>query len=259
MSRRTIDYETLTAYVDGELDAARAADVLAAAARDPAVARELSALSRLKATMAHDAPPIDFGIETPRRSRRMIGVVAACLALFIAVAAFSLSIAIKNEGHGLDTAWLQRVHGSWDLSVTPVAPTRISGRAAVMDPAVYVPDLTSAKLFIAHVGAVPGPTGGHATLIGYRGTRGCKVSLIIVADADAFSDEMTALNVSPHRGYAWRAGTRGYVVFAEGMAEDRFSLIARSVRDASLRHLPLDSGTQQALGESRAKSVPCLA
>ncbi len=258
MSRRSIDYETLTAYVDGELDTARAADVLAAAARDPAVARELSALSRLKATIASDAPPVDLEIEAPRRSPRMIGAVAACLALFIAVAA-SLTIVFKYEGHGVDTAWLQRAHGSWSLAAMPVAPSRISGRAAVLDPAAYVPDLTSAKLFIAHVGSVPGPTGGHATLIGYRGTRGCKVSLIVVADADAFSDEMTALNVSSHRGYAWRAGTRGYVVFAEGMAEDRFTLIARSVRDASLRHLPLDSGTQQALGESRAKSVPCLA
>lgn len=258
MSRRTIDYETLTAYVDGELDAARAADVLAAAARDPAVARELSALGRLKATIACDAPPVDFEIEAPRRGRRMISAVAACLALFVAVAA-SLTIVFKNESHGLDTAWLHGVHDSWNLSAMPVAPTRISGHAAVKDPAAYVPDLTSAKLFIAHVSSVPGPTGGHATLIGYRGTRGCKVSLIVVADTDAFSDEMTSLDVSPHRGYAWRAGTRGYVVFAEGMAEDRFSLIARSVRDASLRHLPLDSGTQQALGESRAKSVPCLA
>jgi len=255
VNRRTIDYETLTAYVDGELDAERAAEVLAAAAQDPAVARELSALGRLKASIAHDMPPVDLKITIPRRSRRLIHAMAACLALLVAVAAVSFTWSFKGDGKGLDVAWVQHTHGSWSI----VSPTRISGDGVVMDPAAYVPDLSAAKLSIVHVGSVSGPAGGPALLIGYRGTRGCKVSLIIASDADAFTSEMTAFSAPPNRGYSWRAGGRGYVVFAEGMAEARFSLIARSMHDASLRHLPLDSGTRHALAESRAKSVPCRA
>ena len=259
MSRRPIDYETLNAYCDGELDAERAAEVLAAAAQDPAVARELSALGRLKASLAQETPPVDLDIAIPRRGRRLMHAVAACLAMLVALAAVGFAWSLKGDRKGLDVAWVQRAHDSWQIVSPTVAPARLSGRDAIVDPAAYVPDLSAATLSIVHVGSVSGPSGGQAMLIGYRGTRGCKVSLIVTPDADAFTGEMTAFSVPPNRGYSWRAGGRGFIVFAEGMAETRFSLIARSIREASLRHLPLDAGTRHALAESRAKSASCRA
>ncbi len=259
MTRRAINYETLNAYVDGELNAERAADVLAAAAEDPAIARELSSLSRVKASLSHDVSPSSLDIVIPRRRRRWPNALAACLALFLAVATAGLTLTFRGDSRGLDVAWVQRVHGSWSIADGSIAPTSISGRDATIDPAAYVPDLSAAKLSIVHTGWVAGPNDDRALLIGYRGTRGCKVTLIVVPDADAFADELVAFDSPTNRGYSWRAGRRGYVVFAEGMAEARFSLIARSLRDASLRHLPLNQGTQHALAESRAKSVPCRA
>ena len=258
MSREDIDYETLNAYVDGELDAVRAADVMAAAARDPAVARELSALSQLKASLGQDASPMQLEIPLPR-SRRRPYAIAACVALLVAVAVVGLSMTIQSDGRAPDVAWIESVHDSWNIAAKPVSPTRISGREAAIDPAAYIPDLSAAKLSIVHVASVRGPSRTPATLVGYRGTRGCKVSLIVMPKPDGFTDEMRAFEAPPKRGFSWRAGKRGYVVFAEGMAPSRLSLIARSVREASLRHLPLDTGARKTLAENRAKSPPCRA
>ena len=55
-----IEEERLVAYVDGELDAAATAEVAKAVAEDPALAREVAALSRLRSRVAEsvEAPPI---------------------------------------------------------------------------------------------------------------------------------------------------------------------------------------------------------
>ena len=60
MKEPRVSFEMLNAYVDGELDAETAADVAAAVAGDPVLAREVSALSRLRSTVANsiDVPPL---------------------------------------------------------------------------------------------------------------------------------------------------------------------------------------------------------
>ena len=126
----------------------------------------------------------------------------------------------------------------------------------------YVPELSAAKLRIAHVGQVAGPAGGEALLVGYRGTRGCKISLLVATDA-APAPETSSLpepfDAGELHGYRWRTGGRAYVIMAEGMARARFSLIATSVHRASLERAPLDSETRMALATSRAQSPPCMA
>ena len=50
-------WEQLNAYVDGELPPDEAADVAEAIAREPVLAREVAALTALKASVAQAAPP----------------------------------------------------------------------------------------------------------------------------------------------------------------------------------------------------------
>lgn len=260
MSEPEISRELLNAYVDGELDAARAADVMEAAARNPALARELSALARLKASLGEsvEASPVDIALAPPAGRRRY--AVAACAALLVAVAAAALSFVFFGGAASGDLAWARAAHKSWTRTAAAAGaavPLRVSGSRAAIVPGAYVPDLAAAKLTIVYVGPARGPGGSDAMVVGYRGTRGCKVSLIVTRSARRLTKTLETLAIAPHRGFAWRAGRLDYFVVAQGMAAPRLALIARSVRETSLHRLPLDQGMRTALARSRATSAPC--
>lgn len=258
MTDQKYDFETLNAFVDNELDADQRAEVLAQAARDPALARELAALSRLKATLAQsiDTPELDLpATAAPRRWRRV--AMAASVALIVAAGAV-FGLARLSGDTALDPAWALSAHASW--AERPGSPGGV-GRAlaAAAAPGLYLPDLSAAKLSIAHVGHAEGPAGGRATVVGYVGTRGCKVSLIIFPAAETAATPMERIDRAPLLGYAWRVGRHGYAVVAEGMPEARLSLVAAGIREASLKRRPVGDDTRTALAESRAKSPPCRA
>jgi hypothetical protein len=262
VSDREINRDLLSAYVDGELDPERAAEVMAAVARDPALARELSALTRLKAALGQSVavPELEIARARPVRGRHY--AIAACAALLIAVAAVALSFALFGGAPSADLAWARAAHRSWSgtaAAAGAAVPLPVAGAPAAFVPGAYVPDLAAAKLSVVHVGRARGPAGGAAMVIGYRGTRGCKVSLIVTAGAGRFTRALEAVVLTPYRGFAWRAGRLDYLIVAEGMAQPRLALIARSVRATSLRRLPLDRKTRIALARSRAASPPCRA
>lgn len=259
MTDGEFDFETLNAFVDNELDADQRAEVLARAARDPALARELAALSRLKATLAQsiDTPELDMPATAaaPRRWRRV--AMAASVALIVAAGAV-FGVARWAGETAFDPAWALSTHASWAARQgSPGGSGRALAAAATLG--LYVPDLSAAKLSIAHVGHAEGPAGGRATVVGYVGTRGCKVSLIVFPVAETAATPMERIDRAPLLGYAWRAGRHGYAVVAEGMPEARLSLVAAGIREASLRRRPIGDETRTALAESRAKSPPCRA
>jgi anti-sigma factor RsiW len=270
VSRLEIDRALLSAYVDGELDVARAADVMAAAARDPALARELSALARLKASLGEsiEVPVLDIDLARPAPRRRVaIAAYAACAAC-VAGLILALSFVLFGGGPSNDLAWARAAHKSWTgatgtAAATAAAAPAAGARSAVVPgaymPGAYVPDLAAAKLSIAYVGQARVQGSRRAMVVGYRGTRGCKVSLIVTRSAGRFTRTLETLEIAPHRGFAWRAGDLDYLVIAEGMAAPRLALIARSVRETSLHRLPLDQATRTALAKSRATSAPCRA
>ena len=258
MTDQKFDFETLNAFVDNELDADQRAEVLAQAARDPALARELAALSRLKATLAQsiDTPELDMpAAAAPLRWRRV--AMAASVALLVAAGAVFGLVRLSGEA-AFDPAWASSAHATW---VAPQGRSGGVGRAlaAATAPGFFAPDLSAAKLSIAHVGHAKGPAGGRATVIGYVGTRGCKVSLIVFPVAETAATPMQRIDRPPLLGYAWRVGRHGYAVVAEGMPEARLSLVAAGLREASLKHRPIREETRTALAESRAKSPPCRA
>ncbi len=110
-------------------------------------------------------------------------------------------------------------------------------------------------------GRVSGPltAGRQAFLAGYRGTRGCKISLLVFPSLDALSEALSSFRDGKNEAYGWRAGSLGYVIMSDGMDTGRFRLLAESVRHTSRQHVPFDEQTRMALRESRDKSAPCLA
>jgi anti-sigma factor RsiW len=263
MSERQIGFEKLNAYVDGELDAAGAAEVARAVAEDPGLAREVAALTRLRSAVAEsvEAPPL--GIDLPRSDGGRRAAIAACAALVMFIAA---SVLVSDPGRDRRAEWLARswqIHRDWSVDAAaaqsrPASLNRFRRHAPEL-PGAYVPDLSASRLSLVHSVVTPF-TGSHkALLAGYRGTRGCKISLLIFPSVRALGEALSFFLDGDNEAYGWQTGKLGYVILSDGMDSDRFRLLAESVRETSRKHLPFDEETRLALRESRDISAPCTA
>ncbi len=255
-----ISFEILNAYVDGELDAARAADVALAVAGDAALARQVAVLSRLHSVMieAAEIPDIIFNPPPERRSLRPL--FAACVA-FLVFTAGALAVAGIYQQPPLPQ-WYVAVsdaHSDWprENSTAAIRPAGFSGSGVFRG--AFIPRLDAAKLTISSIDESAGPTGAEQITVRYRGTRGCRITLFISAEALAFPLEKKLFKQGRRRAYAWRNGKYGYGVIAEGMDVSRYRLIVETMYGAIRRYQPIGSEAQIALGESRRRSAPCQA
>ncbi len=281
MSGRQPCWETLNAYIDGELPAGEAAEVARALARDRALADQVASLARLKAAtqsaLSNPDPPLALTLPARRIWNWRPIALAASLTLVVVI---GLAVSLTPGDRGGQPAWVaeaRALHEAWTLpensappAVTPPAltPPTLSGVVLVtLDRAgtggylkAYLPDLSSARLTLIHLETVTLPdSGGVALQAGYSGTRGCKVSLLILPDGAALPDAFTRRDDVALRAFAWRSGPLGYLLVAEGMDEARLALIAETVHRATLENSPLDAETRTALRQSRERSQPCLA
>lgn len=253
--------ELISAYVDGELSQDDRAHVLARAAREPAFARELAAVTRLKATLepAVPIPQIALPKAQPRRHWRRLGrSVAAALLLLIAAGGGWL-LAKQDGGGGLDARldWAMAVHRDWAAPADRAPATAVAIPAAL--PLIpHVPDLTANGLDLVHADRIETPTGVPALRLGYTGSRGCRLTMIALTGT-AMPPEKIIISRGGIRVGAWRAGKTGYLLLAEGMSTTRFRLVTDSVVRATRNRAPFEPETRTALQESRAGSPPCLA
>ena len=261
MSDRRNTFDMLNTYVDGELDATAAAEVARAVADDPSLAREVAALSRLRSSVAEsiEAPPLSVPAQ-PSIDGRAVAIAASIgFALFVAG-----SVLVSGFDRDLGSEWLARawqMHRGWSIEGV-TAQTRASlllAKFVDAVPGAYVPKLSASRLTLVHVTAGPLTAGRQALLAGYRGTRGCKISLLVFSSLGALSEALSPFRDGKNEAYGWRAGSLGYVIMSDGMDTGRFRLLAESVRHTSRQHVPFDEQTRMALRESRDKSAPCLA
>ena len=262
MSGKKLEIERLNALIDGELTSKERAELLDAVAAEPALARELSALGKLKAAVEDSVETPDIALPARSRNMKRLRLPALALAASLVLAAVvGLSWYLFGHGStlgGVPVAWAVEAHRSWNLSA-PKSESPVLLRSVGVRADAYVPDLSAARLSIAHVGSRPTANGGKALMVGYRGTRGCKVTLLVASAPAGMTRKPVSFTFEQVRAVAWAANNLGYIVLAEGMAPARFSLIAESIRQASLKHLPLDQRTRTALAQSCAASPPCAA
>ena len=261
MNDRRISFEMLNTYMDGELDTAAAAEVAKAVAEDPMLAREVAALSRLRLVVAEsiETPPLSVRVPQSTRGRGMAVAASIALVIFIAGTVW-FSTLDRNTG----TDWLARawqVHRGWSATgVTPqTRPTSQFAQFAESVPGAYVPDLSASRLSLVYAAVAPFTGQRSVLLAGYRGSRGCKISLLVFPSPSALGEALSPFRDGDNEAYGWRAGVLGYIVLSDGMESGRFRLLAKSVRHASREHLPFDNGTRLALRKSRDESAPCMA
>jgi hypothetical protein len=261
-----ITFELLNAYVDGELDKAAAAEVAKAVAEDKSLASQVASLTRLRSALAEsveapdlsiDAPgPVNIDISEPMINRG--GTIAASIAflMFIAGSILVSSIDQSLVADMQQQAW--KLHRTWSID-TPASPAVINADYVAAMPEAYVPDLTAARLTIVHTAMKPLFGNRRALLVGYRGTRGCKISLAVFPVPNNLGETLRPSPDGNMEGFIWRAASLGYVIMSDGMDSGRFRMLAESVHRTIRQHLPFDKNTRTALRESRDKSAPCLA
>ena len=262
MTRSLTDLETLNAYVDGELSPRESAAVAKALVDDAELAEKVAVIHRVKAAIQESREDASIELpEAPRPARRR-ALIAAAVAVLLLLTAAALWF---RPGGQTQVAWLDRAwehHRSWAAeSVAAAEPSAGLLLAAInrLGSGALVPDLAAARLRLSKVALLEGPEGRSVLQVGYSGTRGCRISLFLLPLEAALGRRPIEFGDAKSKAYAWRVGAITYLLLAEGMDMERFALISRKVNEASLERAPFDAETRTALGESRAKSKPCLA
>jgi hypothetical protein len=270
MTAQAASWETLNAYVDGELPAGAAAEVARALARDSALARQVASLTRLKAATQEVVQDLggagEIALPAPPNRRWRPAALAASLGLVLAIGLAAALVPNLGERPPFWVTQARAAHEAWATLQDPV-PLEVDGVVLVaLGQAgagsylkAYLPDLKSARLTLTYLESVALADGGAALHAGYRGTRGCKITLLVLPGGEALPRELTRHDDAALRAFAWRAGPLGYILLAEGMDEARLKLIAETVHSATLKNSPVDAETRTALRESRERSQPCLA
>jgi len=260
-------WSTLSAYVDGELDADAAAEVAdAAGSDDGATTEEIALLYQLKSVSHASAPepPRDLAALLPeRRPRRAAAFAAAAVALLLIGSAAWVSLT-ATHAPTLPTdvlATARALHDQW-LSVDeakPAAAEPVVLLAALSEfgHAPVVPDLESTELAVGLVTVADGPR-GLVLQVGYRGHHGCHLSLFVFANRELPSATVEVEN-GPEHAYGWRVDSLGYLLFAEGMDQTRLALIADKVEEATRAHAPLNNLAREQLAENKRHSASCHA
>lgn len=261
MVRHEISMDTLSAYVDGELDTADCARVAEAIADDAELARQVMILSRLKFAVA-DSVGERLVTLPPKPFRRTVRRLALAVFALISVGLGAFYIQWAPSRSAAPVAMLAAAHTSW-LAESDIAHTRallnpVRASAALMS--AYIPNLTASRLEIAHVGFAPFRE-RERLVVGYKGNRGCRVTLIVHEVVQEKDDDVTEIpQFQTHDGKLlarWRVGALDYAMVSTGMSRTRFDLIIGSVAEATVRHAPFNTETRMALMESRANSKPC--
>lgn len=263
MTQHNFDWTQINAYVDGELPASQAAVIADAASEDPELAQQIAALTHMKYAVTAEfrgqkrsasAVPVNR-----RRKHLWTGLAATFLA---AVFMAAIGFAFTMQEHATSESWFaaaSRTHAalsdgqpakSVDSDILLAALPRLGSAA-------FVPDLSAARLRAGGVAELDHFAGGRAVAIGYYGTRGCRLT-VLMTDADlGLDDKMRKLDRSAPEAYGWRIGELSYLVMATRMAPKRFATIAGSVHWSSVRAARPDDEIRTALRLSRRNSPPC--
>jgi len=252
MTGPTPDFDTLNAYVDGELEPPAAAAVARAAAEDPDVAAELAKLHAMKATLrdAFDTSTV-ITVTPPRSSMGHLPRLAIGAGLAVAIVAAGLWFGMDRFGHqGASADVFAAALGNHDKWLSePVRMETIPVTAGFV-----LPDLTLSGLRVESVDRNVDLSGVPATRIGYVGHKGCHLSLFVLQDKQAVDTGEIGDNDLLHAD-SWVVGGTSYLAIARLMDPVRFATVAHALRLATEKGVPLDARIRTALAKAHQ---PCV-
>lgn len=255
-------WDQLSAYIDGELPADEAAAVAAAIAADADLAAQVATLTRLKARTAEAASAWDLPASPPPALAVGLGgrnwrpaMIAASLAMAVAlgVMAFILPLQDRQAEPALPLQAAIELHRNWIAA--PAAGMQADHVAAAA--LAEIPDLTAAGLTLSHI-AMSGAQ-RQDVMFGFRGPRGCRVSLWVGNTLQDFTTVPTRREFDGLTGFVWRVEHRGYALLTRDMNPQRFATLASAVARITREQFRVDALTRMALRQSADPALPCPA
>lgn len=240
MSQDAITFEMLSAYVDGELDAADAAHVAAAAAADPGLATAIARLQGLRASVAASIPEFVYlptgAVRQLRISWRPLHhvAIAASVALLLLAGLAVLTHQTPEQSPRLaaELAPAVAIHDRWLETSLPAMPME-QASAAPFDRLLAA---TGLRLVLRDRAELD--DGVEAVHSRFVGERGCRLSLFESAASESADRERMDIG---HEGALllahWSDGRQSFVIVARDMNPVRFATIVGSLRGIG----PLDA------------------
>ena len=101
-------------------------------------------------------------------------------------------------------------------------------------------------------------TTGEGLHIGYLGSHGCMVSLVVSPDAGDLEETLVSYDSARGLAYGWRVGDYGYFLMGDRMAPARLSVIAEILLMATRERAVIGEPMLLALQRSREANPPCV-
>ena len=258
MSKDAIPFEMLSAYVDGELDAANAARVAEAAAANPALASAIARLQNLRASVV-DGMPEFVHLPTPTQRQRKnrwrplyrIATAASVAVLLAGGLAVFTHQSSKQPRLAEELAPAVAIHDRWLESSQPAMPLEAI-TAVPLDQL-----LAAAGLRLVLKDRTSFIDGNEAVHSRFIGESGCRLSLF--ESEVSGSVDPDRMDIS-HEGALllarWTDGRLVFVVVARDMDPIRFATIAGALREIS----PLDAPPpiEELIASVSSARQPCL-
>jgi len=268
MTKKTIHWEAIHAYVDGELTPADAAKIARAVVLDHQLAARIAELTRLKAVtselLPRDRPEIN--LEQIDQPKKWYDHVAGWLILPLAGALLSGILLTREPAQDSGIASAEAIHHQWLKSTyqgkQAGAGELLKASIETLQLDAYAPNLSKVNLKYAGISRVSTITEegvGEGVHIGYLGPSGCKVSLVVSRLAESRVTNLQTVNHDGNTIYRWRIGYSGFYLLASHMDPLRLDEIARIVYQMTRSHTPLDATAILALNKAKAESIPCTA
>ncbi len=263
MTKYRPSWETLNAFVDGELSTSEESRIKQAIEHDSDVAKDVAELRQAKLAVSSTYNSLTMNTITlskpsssPRRSSIFfyISAMAACLLMGVLLWQQAgnkhLPIFVK-EAYATHLNWLNMPKSNLPINTYDVVKT------GSISNGMFIPDLSDISLQLEHFESVMinEQAGIH---LGYLGSKGCVVSLVSWPAEQTLSSHILTVGEGDKQSYFWQVGEWHYIMFASRMPLARRALTAHVLYDLTLKQRLPSVLDQQQLLASRAANPPCL-
>ncbi|ODA65907.1 hypothetical protein A7A08_03212 [Methyloligella halotolerans] len=226
-AKTTIDFELLSAFVDGELDEVTRKRVLAALDADPQARAQVARIRKLKSDVA--SMPVDRARHvTATRKRRVLPVGAAIAAALVAIVlSGALAVGWIATDHSSKLGIASQIIAAHDQAGSSAAATMLV-RGSKREYELF--RMAGLHLTLDEVRPLPSNLVMRHRV--YVGPHGCRISVFALPPSSLDAADVVAADAGLLSA-SWESGSEVHIVLARSMDPERFNAIATALKHIS--------------------------